>query len=120
MYYTIKGGIDGIGLDFEGVSGIFADGIDEARTVAAEKLRLHGYALQADKGLFTVHGHRSWTLVRGEHGYEIVPDDSPEPVVKTRRTLLTLQASLYAQRITDAVYGGSLTDATVHKAIERI
>lgn len=88
MYYTITAGTDGIGLEFPGVSGVFADSIEEARTEAAESLRRAGYALQADKGLFTVHGHRSWTLV--------------------------LDAEKYADRINDARTGRSLTDATVN------
>ncbi len=77
MFYSIRGGTDGLGLDFENVDGVFADSMDEARESAADKLRRRGYTLQADKGLFTVHGHRSWTLIHENGGFRIEPDDEP-------------------------------------------
>lgn len=55
MYWSIRSGIDGIGLDFD--FGVFADDMTGAREEAAESLRNRGYALQAERGLFTVHGH---------------------------------------------------------------
>lgn len=98
MYWSIRNGTDGIGLDFD--FGVFADDMTEARTEAAEILRARGYALQADKGLYTVHGHPAWTLATDGDGYRIVPDDSPEPKpIKT--TIIKLAADAYAQRIKD-------------------
>ena len=76
MYYSIRFGTDGMGMDFD--RGVFADSIAEARTEAAESLRNGGFPLQADKGLFTVHGHPAFILETDGTGYRIVPDDSPE------------------------------------------
>jgi hypothetical protein len=96
MYYSIRNGTDGIGLDFD--FGVFADSIPEARTEAAEMLRNRGFELQADKGLFTVHGHDAWILATDENGYKIVPDKSPEP---RKITIIKLDADSYAARITE-------------------
>lgn len=73
MLYEIRFGTDGIGLPF---GNVFADDIDEARERAAEKLRAESYYVQADEGMFTVHGHEKWTIFK-------------------------LSAGLYAQRIDD-------------------
>lgn len=76
MYYTIRFGTDGIGLDFH--AGVFADSIPEARTEAATRLYAYGYGITAERGLFTVHGHRSWVLENSNgFGYQIVPEDDP-------------------------------------------
>lgn len=100
MYYSIRFGTDGMGMDFD--RGVFADSIDEARTEAAEALRYGGFPLQADKGLFTVHGHPAWILQGNEHGYRIVGDDSPAPEPR-KRAIITIDADKYAQRIEDFV-----------------
>lgn len=98
MYWSIRSGNDGIGADFN--FGVFADDMAEARQEAAESLRARGYALQADTGLYTVHGHPAWTLATEGDGYRIIPDDSPEPKpIKT--TIVKLDANNYAQRIKD-------------------
>lgn len=97
MYYSIRSGTDGIGLDFD--FGVFADDMAEARTEAAEMLRARGYEPQADKGLFTVHGHARWTLETDENGYLIVPERSgedPQPI-----TIITISADNYANRIAE-------------------
>ncbi len=116
MLYTIKAGTDGLGSEFPGVDGIFADSIDEARELAAEKLHMAGYTDASDEGLFTVHGHRSWVLMRDERGhYSIQADDSPEPRVRSRRRIFTIDAARHAQRVNDYATGGSsLTDATTN------
>lgn len=84
MYFSIRNGTDGIGLDFD--FGVFADDVDEARKEAAEMLRRRGYVLQADKGLFTVHGHPAWET------------DEPKPEPHTE-TIITIDADAYARRI---------------------
>lgn len=104
MYFSIRNGTDGIGLDFD--FGVFADDIAQAREEAAESLRARGYALQADKGLYTVHGHPAWILSgNGEIGYSIVPVDADDAETERRtrkvRNIITLDASAYAQRIND-------------------
>jgi hypothetical protein len=112
MYFTILGGTDGIGLPFKRVSGIFADNIREARELATEKLRVNGYTVQADKGQFTVHGFRDWSLVPGETGYEIIPFDpiNHEPL---SYTIPTIRADAYVRWIQDVTSGRyCLTDAT--------
>lgn len=74
MLYEIRFGTDGLGLAF---GNVFADDMNEAREFAAEKLRAENYHLQADEGLFTVHGSEKWTIFK-------------------------FSAGLYAQRIDDA------------------
>lgn len=56
MWFIIRFGTDGIGLD---AGRVFAYGIDNARTLADAYLRATGNRLQSDKGLFTVHGERN-------------------------------------------------------------
>lgn len=73
MLYEIRFGTDGIGLPF---GNVFADDMAEARELAAEKLRAENFHVQADGGLFTVHGHEKWAIFR-------------------------IQAGLYAHRIDD-------------------
>lgn len=112
MYYSIRNGTDGIGLDFD--FGVFADSIPEARTEAAEMLRNRGFELQADKGLFTVHGHDAWILATDENGYKIVPDTSPEP---RKITIIKLDAHAYAERINEfAADRPTLTSAEVDES----
>lgn len=84
MYYSIRFGTDGIGLDAD--FGVFADDVGEARKEAAEMLRRRGYGLQADRGLFTVHGHPAWET------------DEPKPEPRTE-TIVTIDADAYARRI---------------------
>lgn len=98
MYWSIRAGTDGIGLDFD--FGVFADDMAQAREEAAESLRARGFALQADKGLYTVHGHPAWELSGdGETGYRIVP-------------IITIAADAYADRIRDVMSGSpTLTSA---------
>jgi hypothetical protein len=115
MYWSIRSGTDGIGLDFD--FGVFADSIEEARTEAAESLRYRGFDLQADKGLFTVHGHPAWTLATDKNGYVIVPD-SPKP-----RTIgiVTISADNYAQRIKDLTDDlPRLTSAEVRETMDEV
>lgn len=104
MYYSIRSGTDGIGLDFD--FGVFADDIAQARTEAAEMLRNRGFDLQADTGLFTVHGHPAWILSgNSEIGYSIVPLDEKdtETMARTEKarklSIITLDAHNYAERI---------------------
>lgn len=96
MYYSIRSGTDGIGLDFD--FGVFADDIAQARFEAAESLRNRGFELQADRGLFTVHGHSAWILATDENGYKIVPANSPEP---RKISIIKISADAYAERIKD-------------------
>lgn len=104
MYWSIRSGTDGIGLDFD--FGVFADNMDDAREEARQALIYRGYVLQANKGLFTVHGHPAWELQRGEHGYRIVPLEAAEKTTVGKvKTLLTINAKNYAERIKDAVTG---------------
>lgn len=106
MYYSIRSGTDGIGLDFD--FGVFADDIAQARIEAAESLRNRGFEFQADKGLFTVHGHPAWILSgNSEIGYTIVPLDEKdeETMARTEQTrkitIIKLDAHAYAERINE-------------------
>lgn len=53
--FEVRFGTDGIG---QTAGYVKARNIDEARARAATNLRVSGYVLQADRGLFTVHGIR--------------------------------------------------------------
>ena len=104
MYWSIRAGTDGIGLDFD--FGVFADNMDDAREEAREALIYRGYVLQANKGLYTVHGHPAWEVERCQDGYRIVPLEAAEKTMVGKvRTILTISAKNYAERIKDFTTG---------------
>lgn len=75
MHYEIRFGTDGIGLKY---GDVFADSLDEARLKAEAKLLADPkYSYVGQHGDFSVHGQRP-------------------------RTIVTLSADAYAQRITDS------------------